>query len=54
MLADLLVVKKRLERIELDQKRGKIADSRELALLTECRKSLDDETPLRRDTELAS
>ena len=54
ILADLLVVEKRLERIELDQKRGKKADSRESALLTECRKSLDDETPLRRDAELAS
>lgn len=53
ILADLVVVEKRLERIELDQKRGRKADLREFALLTECRKNLENEIPLRRITELA-
>lgn len=54
ILADLLVVEKRLERIELDQKRGKKADPRELALLIECRRNLENESPLRRLAELSS
>jgi hypothetical protein len=54
ILADLVVIEKRLERIELDHKRGKKTDSRELTLLIECRKSLENEIPLRRSTELAS
>jgi len=54
ILADLVVVEKRLERIELDHKRGKKTDPREHTLLIECRKNLENETPLRRVTELAS
>jgi GTP-binding protein YchF len=54
ILADLVVVEKRLERIELDHKRGKKTDPREHTLLIECRKNLENEIPLRRVTELAS
>jgi GTP-binding protein YchF len=54
ILADLIVVEKRLERIELDHKRGKKTDPREHTLLIECRKSLENEIPLRRSAELTS
>ncbi|MGW8287143.1 MAG: DUF933 domain-containing protein [Desulfobulbales bacterium] len=54
IFADLLVVEKRLERLELDQKRGKKADPEELRLLTECKDMLDKEKPLRRRPELAT
>jgi hypothetical protein len=54
ILADLVVVEKRLERIELDHKRGKKMDSQEHALLTQCRQSLEDEIPLRMSTDLAT
>jgi len=54
ILADLVVVEKRLERIELDHKRGKKAAPREHALLIEGRTNLENEIPLRRVTELAS
>lgn len=54
ILADLVVVEKRLERIELDHKRGKKMDSQEHSLLIQCRQKLEDETPLRRDPDLAS
>ena len=53
ILADLVVVEKRLERLELDNRRGKKMDPREHALLVECRESLENETPLRRLSELA-
>jgi ribosome-binding ATPase YchF (GTP1/OBG family) len=54
ILADLVVVEKRLERLESDHRRGKKMDPQEHALLVECRKNLEDETPLRRVAELAS
>jgi GTP-binding protein YchF len=54
ILADLVVVEKRLERIELDHKRGKKTDPRERTLLKQCSKNLENEIPLRRSTELAS
>jgi len=54
ILADLLVVEKRLERLEHDHRRGKKMDPQEHTLLVECRKNLEDETPLRRVAELAS
>ena len=54
ILADLVVVEKRLERLELDQKRGKKMDPQERALLVECRENLENETPLRRVVDLAS
>jgi len=53
VLADLMVVEKRLERIELDRKRGKPSDPEELSLLSRCRERLEAETPLRGDPELA-
>jgi len=54
ILADLIVIEKRLERIELDHKRGKKSDSQEHALLIECCQNLENEIPLRRVADLAS
>jgi GTP-binding protein YchF len=54
ILTDLVVVEKRLERIELDHKRGKKLDPQEHGLLIQCRQKLEDEIPLRRDSDLAS
>ncbi len=54
ILADLVVVEKRLEKLALDSKRGKKPDSEELSLLEECRRKLEDEVPLRRIADLAS
>jgi len=54
ILADLMVVEKRIERIELDHKRGKKMDSEEHALLTACRQCLESEVPLRKRSDLAS
>ena len=54
ILADLVVVEKRLERMELDHKRGKKTDPREHTLLIEGRKNLENEIPLRRVPELTS
>lgn len=54
ILSDLIVAEKRMERIELDSKRGKAIDAEELSLLQQCRKHLEDEIPLRRYAQLAS
>jgi ribosome-binding ATPase YchF (GTP1/OBG family) len=54
IFADLLVVEKRLERLELDGKRGKKADPEELRLLKECREMLEKDKPLRHNPELAA
>ena len=54
VFADLVVVEKRLERIELDQKRGKKADPEELSLLNQCLEKLENQVPLRKFPELAS
>jgi hypothetical protein len=54
ILADLVVVEKRLERLELDRKRGKKMDPQEHALLVACRTNLESEIPLRRVADLAS
>jgi len=54
ILADLLVVEKRLERLEMDRKRGKKTDAEEQELLNSCRQNLENEIPLRRLPELAS
>jgi GTP-binding protein YchF len=54
ILADLVVVEKRLERIKHDHRRGKKMDPEEHGLLVECRRSLEDEIPLRRNEELAA
>jgi ribosome-binding ATPase len=53
IFADLLAVEKRLERLDLDQKRGKKPNPEELSLIAECKKHLDNEIPLRRSPELA-
>jgi GTP-binding protein YchF len=52
--ADLLVVEKRLERLELDKKRGKKANPEEIKLLQNCQKILEQELPLRSDPELST
>jgi GTP-binding protein YchF len=54
ILADLVVVEKRLERIELDEKRGKKMDQDEKTLLTQCRQTLEEEIPLRKKSDLSS
>ena len=54
ILADLVVVEKRLERISLDRKRGKKTDVQEQELLSACRQNLENEIPLRRVPALAS
>ena len=53
ILADLVVVEKRLERLALDHRRGKKMNPEEHALLTTCRQNLENEIPLRRIPELA-
>ena len=53
ILADLVVVEKRLERIEHEHTRGKKMDPEEHALLIECRKNLENEIPLRSIADLA-
>ena len=53
ILADLMVAEKRLERLTLDDRRGKKVDPEELALLQACVDSLEAETPLRRVEHLA-
>jgi len=54
ILADLVVVENRIERIELDKKRGKKIDQSELPLLNESKKKLENEIPLRKSPDLAS
>ena len=53
IVADLVVVEKRIESIHLDRKRGRKTNDEELALLDECLKVLEDERPLRDHRELA-
>ncbi len=53
ILADLVVVEKRLERLHLDGKRGKKSDPEELSLLETCLKSLETEIPLRKLPQVA-
>lgn len=53
ILADLVVVEKRLERMATDQKRGKKPQPEELELLQACRAKLDNEEPLRHYPEIA-
>lgn len=52
-LSDLVVAEKRLERLEIDKKRGKPADPEEISLLTQTVQHLENETPLRRFPEIA-
>ena len=54
ILSDLMVVEKRLERLVLDDKRGKKPNKDEIDLLNTCKKLLDDGKPIRLDSELAS
>lgn len=53
IFADLVVVEKRLERLELDRKRGREISAEELDLLEESRRLLEDQRPLRDDPEVA-
>ena len=54
ILADQIVVEKRLDNLSLEKKRGRKIDSLEVALLERCLANLEEETPLRRVPELAS
>lgn len=53
ILADLVVVEKRLERMEQELKRGKKPNPEEQELLTQCLDKLNNEESLRHYTELA-
>lgn len=48
IISDLVVVEKRLERLALDERRGKKPSPEEIALLNRCKEALDQEIPLRR------
>ncbi len=52
IISDLVVVEKRLERLALDERRGKKPDPEALALLDQCKQHLDNELPLRRFPEI--
>jgi ribosome-binding ATPase len=54
ILNDLMVVDKRMERIELDLKRGKTPDEHEHSLLRTCKELLENGQPLRVSNELAT
>jgi len=54
ILADLVVVEKKLENVELDRRRDKKTSPEELSLLNQCLKNLENEIPLRRFPDLAS
>jgi GTP-binding protein YchF len=54
IISDLVVTEKRLERLELDQKRGKKPDPEEISLMEQCAAHLNEEVPLRRFPELAA
>jgi len=53
MLTDLIVIEKRLERLELDKKRGKRINPEEKSLLRQGLAKLGDEIPLRKCANLA-
>ena len=53
ILSDLVVAEKRIERIDLDAKRGKIPDEEELSLIRTSREMLERGLPLRLRPELA-
>ncbi|MFC1819500.1 DUF933 domain-containing protein [Thermodesulfobacteriota bacterium] len=53
-LNDLIVAEKRIERIELDLKRGKKPDADEYSLVKSCKELLESGQPLRMRHELAS
>ena len=54
IFSDLVVVEKRMERLELDQKRGKKPNPEESRLLQQCHDRLSQEKPLRDIPELAA
>jgi ribosome-binding ATPase YchF (GTP1/OBG family) len=54
MLADLMVVEKKLESVELDRKRVKETSPAELSLLNQCLENFENEIPLRKVPDLAS
>ena len=54
ILNDLVVAEKRIERIELDRKRGKKVQDREYSLVKSCCDHLETGEPLRKIPELAS
>ncbi|MEE9610819.1 MAG: DUF933 domain-containing protein [Desulfatiglandales bacterium] len=54
ILNDLVVVEKRIERIELDTKRGQKPDQEEYSLIKSCSEFLENNQPLRIRPELAS
>jgi GTP-binding protein YchF len=54
ILSDLMVVEKRIERIESDKKKGKKPEGEEEALIRSCREILERNEPLRDVPELAS
>jgi GTP-binding protein YchF len=53
ILSDLIVVEKRLERLEADLKKGKKEAAQELDLMRRVKETLDQERPLREAPELA-
>ncbi|MBW1999910.1 MAG: redox-regulated ATPase YchF [Deltaproteobacteria bacterium] len=54
ILGDLLVVEKRIERIQLDSRKGRRGNEREYALLKDCRRVLEANKPIRAVEDLAS
>lgn len=54
IFSDLVVAEKRLERLELDQKRGKKPNPEELSLLKKCHEQLNQDKPLREIPELST
>jgi GTP-binding protein YchF len=54
IISDLVVVEKRLERLENDRQRGKALNPEEKPLLEACKEMLEAERPLRLDPELAT
>lgn len=54
ILSDLMVVDKRLERMELDSRRGKKPDEHEHNLLKTCKELLENGRPLRASNEIAT
>ena len=53
IFADLVVVEKRLERLDLDKKRHRQIDEKEYELLIKCKDYLEADKPLRHDPEVA-
>ncbi len=54
IFADFVVVEKRIERLDLDKKRGKKVSAEERRLLEACRRLLEAQRPLLDDPELAA